>query len=563
MSARPLLLLCVVAGLTACQNPPSADGNQTETDSGESSSTSSDDAETGGVCEPGQTSCADPSTLDTCAPSGQAWSSTACEGGQVCDACAADDGVGGCLAACVDPCAQPRGSTGCSFYATGLYQATLPPGVMSSSDAIVVVNPDPDHTATVELYWNSPFLGGEALEANATLAPGESAVLDLASGLTSDMGPSETSVFRSGGVYHVVSDFPIGAHLHAPYESVNANASTLLVPERSLGSSHVVFNHGAWVDPNYFVVIAIEDDTAVTWQPSVETAGDDMPVPFVAQGATGMMVLDRFDNLRVETSASLGRPKCEQDLSGTLVTADKPIWVLSAVRGLRLPWCGGSMVPGCPTIVDSACDFGSDFAIEQSLPLAVWGTQYVGAHAPVRGSESHYWRIYAGADNVTVTTDPPQPGTPISLAARGGWAELVLPTGTNVVFAGDGPFMPVQYLTGHHDAQTDMGSPEMIQGVPSDRFLDRYVFVTAASYEQHFAQVTRAAGGAEVEIDGDAVAGWESVGAWEVANVAVSEGAHQVTSTQAFGLSQYGYSQHVGAADNSSAYAYVVGLSLD
>ncbi|WP_153258314.1 hypothetical protein [Enhygromyxa salina] len=39
--------------------------------------------------------------------------------------------------------------------------------------------------------------------------------------------------------------------------------------------------------------------------------------------------------------------------------------------------------------------------------------------------------------------------------------------------------------------------------------------------------------------------------------------AHQVTSTQAFGLSQYGDSQHAGAADNSAAYAYVVGLRLD
>jgi hypothetical protein len=336
----------------------------------------------------------------------------------------------------------------------------------------------------------------------------------------------------------------------------------LLLPEHALGSEHFVANHGAWVEPNYFVVIAVEDETTLTWEPNVETAGNFFPVPFVDAGASGMMMLERFDNVRIETSASLGRPKCEQDLSGTRVAADKPIWVLSGIRGLRLPWCGSSMVQGCQTIIDNACDFGSDLAIEQNLPVELWGTQYVGAHAPVRGSESHWWRIYAGASNVTVTTDPPQPGTPINLANPGDWAELVVPTGSNFVFDGDGPFLPVQYVSGHHDGGSGMGSPAMVQAIPTDRFLDRYVFMTTIGYEQQFVQVIRATGGPDVLIDGTPVSTWESAGAWELANVQITEGAHEVSSTAAFGLSQYGYSQHVDATDNSSGYAYIVGLDL-
>ena len=557
----PCVLSCLVLGCPTSPPPISESGTTTGSESETTATTSTTDESSNQICEPGAVQCSDPNTLETCDSDGLAWTPEPCEAGQVCDACPEP---GSCVPTCVVACDYPHGSSGCSFLTTGLYQSSLPPGVSLTSDALVVANPDPDHTAQVELYWNSPFDGGEVLELNATLAPGEAHAFNLASGLTTDTGPMETSLFRGGGAYHVVSDYPIVAHLHSPNESLNANGSTMLLPEHALGSEHYVANHGAWVAPNYFVVIAIEDDTLLSWVPSVETAGDDMPVPFVDAGGSGQIMLDRrYDNVRIETSASLGRPKCEQDLSGTLVSADKPIWVLSGLRGLRLPWCGSSMVAGCDTIIDDACDLGSDLAIEQNIPVDLWGTQYVGAHSPVRGVESHWWRIYAGADNVTVTVDPPQAGTPIVLANAGDWAELVLPNNTNVVFDGDGPFLPVQYTTGHYDAGNSMGSPSMVQSVPTDRYLDRYVFLTPVNYEQHWVQIIRAAGGPSVSLDGTNVTTWEMAGAWEVANVLIAEGPHVVESTGEFGLSQYGYSQHMDATDNSSGYAYVVGMDLE
>jgi hypothetical protein len=567
MALRPMLpsilasLSCLA--FAGCQPPPSADGGVGSEESGsETSSGTSEESDDSSnqICEPGATQCADPNTLETCDADGLAWASDVCDSTQICDPCPESDD---CVAACVVACDHPHGSAGCSYLATGLYQSPPPDDVVLAPDAITVTNPDLDHTANVELFFNSPFLGGEVLELQVALAPGEAHVFELVSGLTTGDGPIETSLFRGGGVHHVVSDYPIVAHLHAPWESLNSNGSTLLLPEHALGSEHYIANHGAWVEPNYFVVIATQSDTTVTWAPRVETAGNDMPVPFVDPGGTGMMLLDRYDNIRIEASALLGRPKCEQDLSGSLVSADKPIWVVSGIRGLRLPWCGSAMVPGCPTIVDEACNFGSDLSIEQNVPVNFWGTQYVGAHAPVRGAESHWWRVYAGAANVTVTVDPPQMGTPIGLANPGDWAELVVPAGTNLVFDGNGPFMPVQYVSGHHDSANDMGSPAMIQGVPTDRFLDRYVFMTPIGYQQHFAQVIRAAGGADVLIDGTPVAGWETLGAWDIANMLVTEGTHEVSSTDEFGLSQFGYSPQDPTTENSAGYAYVVGMDLE
>jgi hypothetical protein len=113
--------------------------------------------------------------------------------------------------------------------------------------------------------------------------------------------------------------------------------------------------------------------------------------------------------------------------------------------------------------------------------ITLWGTEYVGPHAPLRGAEEHHWRVYAGADDVTVAVDPPQANTPIQLARRGDWAELVVPAGTNLLFSGDGPFMPVQYVTSYFEAGVEIGAPAMVQMVPTAQFLSRYVSPACSS----------------------------------------------------------------------------------
>ncbi len=574
----PLLLL--TAAPLACQDPPSAEGDA-EVGDGDGDEPGDGDGDGDDspqiICEPGETRCADLATLEVCAPTGLKWDPVPCEGYEQCDPTITDD-EGNTIAVCAGPCEKLEdspSSEGCSFYTTSMYQATLPPDTPEPPDAIIVGNPQPELDATVELRW-VPFgsnkeelvteIAGQAIENPVTIPPGGSHVFELDPALTIYQDEQETSLYRSGSVYHVVSDLPVVAYLHAPYEGQNSNGSTLLLPENVLQGDYVVFSHGAWQSPNYFIVIAVQDQTTVTWRPSVETAGNWLPLPFIEQGEIGMQLLNRFDNIRIDTSIKYDRPKCEQDLSGTVISADKPIWVVSAIRGLRLPWCGGSAVPGCPAEpenIDTACNFGSDFAMEQNLPLDYWGREYVGPHSPLRGTESHHWRIFAGEDNITVNVTPAQPGTPIELAARGDWADLIVPAGTNLEFDSTGVFMPVQYVTGHYDDANSNGSPAMIQMVPTAQFLNRYVFVTAFNYPEHYVQVIREAGSAEVLLDGQPVLGWEPVGEWEVSTQLLDEGAHEIISDDVFGIIQYGYSPHNGAADNSAGYGYMGGMKAE
>jgi hypothetical protein len=224
------------------------------------------------------------------------------------------------------------------------------------------------------------------------------------------------------------------------------------------------------------------------------------------------------------------------DLSGTLIAADKPVWVIGATE------CGN--VPMYPVIY-------CDHLQEVLIPLEYWGEKYVGPRAPKRGDETYYWRVYGGDDGVTVTTTPAQDGFPVTLG-KGEYFQFA--TQESFVFEGDGPFMPVQYMEGQNGG-AGIGDPSMYQMVPVEQFLDSYAFVTGTGYDVHYAQIIRPEGGPEVEVDGQVVTGYYTVGGYEIADWKISEGAHLATSAGAFGILQAGYT-------NATSYAYPGGLKL-
>jgi hypothetical protein len=567
----PVLTVLSTLYLAGCPgDPPPATDGDSDTNTGDGDG-DGDGGNEGPVfiCDPGETQCAEDNefVLETCAPTGLKWDQSDCAVHQACNPCFGDS-ADDCVAACVGPCEQlanQPSSEGCSFYATSMYQAgqTTPE---PPDDAIVVGNPDSELSAIVQLYWVPEGSNiEEPVDDPVELMPGDSHVFRLPAELTEY---SEiTSRYRSGVVHHVVSDLPIVAYLHSPYEGTSTNGSSLLLPEHVMTGNYVIYGGAAYTAPSYFSLIALENQTTVRWRPTVNTAGDELPLPFVLGGEEGEQLLNRFDNIRIDTSAKDGQPGCVQDLSGTVIEADKPVWVVSAVRGARIPYCHPTMaIAGCTTQINSQCSSGSDFLQEQNLPLEYWGRKYVGAHSPVRGTEDHYWRIYAGDDDVTITVTPPQPGTPINLAERGQMHELVVPNGTNLLFEGDGPFMPVQLVAGHWVANY-IGSPAMVQMVPTAQFLDNYVFVTGFAYDYDYVQVIREAGSADVMLDDDVVVtGWETIAGWEVANVQIDEGAHKITSAEFFGIVQYGYTA-VDPLDlftyPSSGYAYPGGMKAE
>lgn len=538
--------LGLVAGFgLACGGGPSAESAGTQSadvDSGYEADTSGD-GKPDLVCLPGQTRCADTSTLEICAATGLEWEPMACSQYSACAPC--EDGDDSCTASCQGPCDSEDelpSSAGCSFIASRMIRAEY--GIEDEFDGLIVGNPNSAQTASVTLFEVPEGERKEQLVMGPIeIAPGDEHVFEIDANFIDIQGYSR---FRTGGNFRVESDIPIIAYLHSPWRATRGNDASMLLPEKALRGDYVVVSYTADVDPSYFTVIALQDDTELEWTPLMaDTAGNGFPIDFVKKGELGSVTMNRFDSARIAVSSSTTPNLSKHDVSGTVVHADKPIWVMGAVMCARVPpgknWC--------------------DHIQEQLLPLDYWGTTYVAAPSPKRGNEPHVWRVFAGGENgATITADPPVI-EPIKLSARGEWVEFEVPQGTAFVLHGDRPFMPVQYLVSQV-AANKIGDPSMYQFVPVEQFLKRYVFVTGLDYELNYVQVIRNADSADVFLDDDLVSGYYSVGDFEIADVLISEGSHVIESADDFGIMQVGYTYSEPTVKDAS-YAYPGGMRAE
>lgn len=468
-------------------------------------------------CAPGVTACEGEDSFKQCNAQGSDYDPPV--------PCAANESCTG--GACVPLCEQVKltpSTIGCSFFANRMdnYYG-------DQSDALVIGNTSKTKVATVQLYLAPTGQNVEQAQgAPIMIQPGKTHTFTL-----SNTPIDKASSLRKGGSYRVQSDIPVVAYQHSPLGSQATNDASMMFPEHALQSNYIIssWKQSQPSSPSYFNVIATADNTTVTWTPPVNTSAGN-GVPAVAAGQTGMVVLNRFDTLQVIA------PNPPGDISGTFVTADKPISVIGANECVNVP-----------SINVLYCDHIE----EQMLPLEYWGKSYVGAHSPDRGTEKHYWRVFAGEDQTTITTTPQQPGTPVTLD-KGKFVDIVVPNGTSFLFDGDKPFLPVQYLEGQNGG-AGTGDPAMYQMIPVEQFLDRYAFATGTNYNLHYAQIIRVKGGPDVFVDGVAVSGYYTVGNFEVADWKIGEGGHLAESVDPFGILNIGYT-------GVTSYAYPGGTRL-
>ncbi len=437
--------------------------------------------------------------------------------------CADKEGCldGQCVSLCELVQANPS-SIGCSFFANRMDNLAGQP------DSMIVGNVSTDLPAAVQLYFVPNGGGAEQPVGGPVDVPPSGNHT-----FTIDNAQIESvTTIRKGGVYRIESDLPLVAYLHSPIGSQATNDASMLLPEHALTGNYVVASYPGTFPthyPSYFTAIATQDGTTLNFVAGTATAGGG-GVPALAKGAATDVSMNRYDTLNVVVSADY------TDLSGTIIEADKPVWVVGATE------CGN--VPMYPTVY-------CDHLEEVSIPLEYWGDTYVGAHAPTRGNETYYWRVYSGDAAVSIDTDPAQPGFPVTLD-KGEYYQFG--TKESFMFTGDGPFMPVQYLEGQN-AGAGTGDPSMYQMVPTEQFLKSYAFVTGTNYAQHYSQIIRPVGGADVLVDGQTVDGYYTVGGYQVADWSLSEGGHFATSDDAFGVIQIGYTP-------VTSYAYPGGLQL-
>ncbi|MEZ4384026.1 MAG: IgGFc-binding protein [Nannocystaceae bacterium] len=474
------------------------------------------------ICQPGNQICADDKNYQVCADDGLSYDDPLpCGEGESCSG-------GQCVSAC-DLAELTPSSVGCSFLAMKMDNFYNNANDPTKHDSLIAGNISSTDTVTAQLYFIPVNSNVEQAQGAPVMIPPEGTATFVLSHPEID---SQTTV-RQGGVYRLETSLPVVAYQHSPIGSTATNDASMLLPEHALTGNYVVTSYPGTVGnyPSYFSAIAASDGTTVNMTVKGNTAGGG-GIPALTNGQSAAVSLDRFQLMNVVVSQQNGG-----DLSGTVIEADGPLHLIGATE------CAN--VPQYPQVY---CDHME----EATFPLEYWGDEYVLAAPPKRNNESYHWRIYGGDNGVTVTATPNQPGFPKTLQ-KGEFFQIA--TKASFVVTGDGPFLPVGLLESQNP-NAGTGDPGMYQMVPTEQFLSRYAFVTGTGYNQHYAQIIRPTGGADVTIDGNLVGNYTAIGNYEVANVSTSEGAHFAESADPFGVIQIGYTP-------VTSYAYPGGLKLE
>jgi hypothetical protein len=467
-------------------------------------------------------------------------------------------------------------------------------GAQSSPYAVIVSNLS-ERNATVTVT-RKDGVGSPAVEvARREVPPGELSIFDLPN---RNMGAA--GIFWTA--YRLESTVPIIAYQFNPLDNVDvfSNDASLLIPANTFGKEYFVVSRFELLGRGpttgstlpyrgEFSVVASATQTNVSIVPACRTqAGTNMSTMMAGQSYT--YALEPYQVLNVKSDENGG------DLTGTLVTSDKPVAVF-----------GGHEAALSST---TCC---ADHLEHQMFPVSTWGKTYVATKSKTRQLESDYWRFIASENGTTITFSPAV-SAPRTLG-RGQWFEIV--TTQDFVIDADKPISVAQTLASSGEvmppgAYADctlgnvcaatyscevygpfgeaeclppactpglsscplghvcttgqsgtwaclaVGDPTLIMLPPTKQFRKDYVFLSPNKYAEDYVNVI-APEGASVTLDGTLVAAGSFAAipgsTWKVARLAVGDGVHKVVANQPISVIAYGYDQDV-------SYGYAAGLNL-
>jgi hypothetical protein len=456
-----------------------------------------------------------------------------------------DPNAGACVGVC-SPAELKLSYIGCDYYPT--VTANI---VATSFNFAVVVANTTGQTAKIRIDRGNNTVATDTVPANGVKVIKLPWVLELKA------NENASSLLVTDGAYRLRSDQPVTVYQFSPIEYAQGgfsnsftNDASLMLPVNAWSGDYWVAARNSWLwngqvnYPGFYAVTASADNTKVTLAPSstgnVVRAGGG-----VAANGTGVVTLNQGDVLEVFSQGSLPEP-AQSDLTGTHVTADKPIQVI-----------GGHICTFIPHNI-GYCDH-----LEESMPpYETLAKEYIvtppliptGGNVP----KPHMVRIIATEAGTTLTYDPPQNGAPAALANPGDYVEIAK-TGADFKITSNNKILVSQYMQGQ-DAGGNSGDPAMALAVPIAQYRTKYLFHAPINYEKNFANLVAPAD-AKVTLDGAAVAGFVPIGntGFGVVRVALAnnvDGNHDIISDKPIGVSVYGYGQY-------TSYWYPGGLDLD
>jgi hypothetical protein len=515
--------------------------------------------------------------------------------------CLPNEGCG--VDKCVDACtaaAMSKGSAGCSFWTMPADDARYGAGACF---AAMIANTW-DRPVSISAEWGADPLDvsksiytvsrvGAAdpvyTRLDGPLSPGQVAVIFLAQkevlndpkdppcppgtvpAVNVDPihhGTSKTKAF------HIKTDTPVAAYSVFPYGGATSMypTATLLLPVSSWEKNYLAVSTAKFgdseassLDRRTLQLVADEDGTTITMLPNTPIGEGEAVTP-APPGEVATWTLDKGQVLQITQ---------QNAPSGSPITSNKPIGMFGGSPCSFLP----AGQPYC------------DVTQQQIAPFSQWGTSYalvpyksriVGLGANSR--ETVPWSFVGAADGTELTYLPSKPpGAPDRLDA--GQVVSFMTDALVTVKSQDTkhPFHASVYMTGSTSgggsgSGSTLGDPDFVNVVPTDQYLDRYVFFTDFTYPETSLVVVRkkvngnflpvkleCAGG-----NGD-IAGWKPLdgpdGDYEYAWVQLTSGfvlqklttgecgygRHSAQSEGTFGITVWGWGK-------DASYGYAGGM---
>jgi hypothetical protein len=302
--------------------------------------------------------------------------------------------------------------------------------------------------------------------------------------------------------------------------------------------------------------------------------------------------LEPYQVLNLKSDQSAG------DLTGSVITADKPVAVFSGHEA---------------AVTSTECC--ADHLEQQMFPVKTWGKSYLATKSFARGVEADYWRFIGAEAGTVLTFEPASVSAPRTIG-RGEWVEIASKLDFRVT--SNKPFAVAQYLASSQEilikpegaaCNVDqdchpgydcfqvtfaerlclspacpaegvsagcpgghacscfgiqgcfcqaVGDPALISIAPTEQFRKDYVFLSPNKYQDDYVNIV-APDGATVTLDGLSVppGNFEPIGTtgFRVARLKVKDGVHSLVASAPVGVVAYGY-------DKDVSYGYTAGLNL-
>ena len=502
------------------------------------------------ACSPGSIRCKGVTALEQCKDDGSGWIvSEQCADGSIC----AD---AKCVTAC-DLNVKQNTYIGCEYWVVDLDNIE---GGQFQEIAAVVSNPST--TAPVSVVITNMAEGTDVPLEDATVPPFDQRTFVIPKGY--DVGGSRISP----NSFRIKASGPVTVHQFNPLNAngVFSNDASLLLPANSAGKEFLVMSwpqrqadsatgnvplHG------FMTVVAVEkgETTVVVYPTTLIEYGNGIEplTPF----APNELTLQYGEVLNLETGAG----QSNLDLTGTRIISDRRVSVF-----------GGHECANIPLKIVKGVYQGADFCdhIEQQLfPLDTWGTQYVAdAFAARSAAQTDVWRIVAGANDLTIQTDPPQAGASGVNLNKGQFIEFE--SAESFFIVATGPISVGHYLKSSNyagfepdpectqgEGNTGIGDPAFSLAVGTVQYRKDYTVLTPANYRLNYINLMYPSG-TLISIDGiplELPPNPLGLTTWNVHTVEVIEGVHKIEATEPIGATAYGY-------DCDVSYAYPGGLNL-